>query len=293
VADYCIMKAVDYSALPAKYRKANPILGPDKFWLQRKYDGCFAMVYMCDDLADCRVQSRTGETCLSMGHIIKELYERCSEYGPFEPVWILGEAWRPPHEALFPEISGQFRRHNPEPSLRFIVNDIVPAGLNTTRPYHERFQDLLHLLPADPFASCQVAETYFCHEWHGTALDYALKWKAQGGFDGAIQRDPNKGYTVGRVKEGEIVKVKPTLSLDLRCTSTKQAPGEKTGRMVLTLEVEYKGVKSDVGSGVPHSLAASAVVGQIVEVECMGVTEEGRLREPRFKGVRYDKTEAD
>ena len=36
-----------------------------------------------------------------------------------------------------------------------------------------------------------------------------------------------------------------------------------------------------------------SIIGKIVEVECLGVTEDGSLREPRIKGVRHDKIKPD
>jgi DNA ligase-1 len=44
--------------------------------------------------------------------------------------------------------------------------------------------------------------------------------------------------------------------------------------------------------GAVHGTDASPC-GKIVEVECMGITPDGRLREPRFKGIRYDKAGTD
>jgi ATP-dependent DNA ligase len=53
-------------------------------------------------------------------------------------------------------------------------------------------------------------------------------------------------------------------------------------------------VRSWVGSGVPHNIDVSELApGAIVEVEAMGLTPDGKLREPRFKGIRYDKAGAD
>ena len=121
----------------------------------------------------------------------------------------------------------------------------------------------------------------------------AAKLKATGKYDGAILRDPNAGYKIGLVKNGEIVKVKPVLSLDLVVTDVFTEPGAKTGRPVYSIEVIYKGVKSKVGSGVPHKREDVPDIGQIAEVECMDITAEGKLREPRFKGIRFDKEQAD
>jgi DNA ligase-1 len=95
------------------------------------------------------------------------------------------------------------------------------------------------------------------------------------------------------VKNGEIIKVKPTLSLDLRVLQVHVAEGIKTGRPVHTIDVWYNGVRTRVGSGIPHSFNDVPQAGQIVEIECMGLTLTGALREPRFKGIRLDKEQPD
>ena len=128
--------------------------------------------------------------------------------------------------------------------------------------------------------------------WPEVALA-AAKLKATGKYDGAILRDPNAGYKIGLVKNGEIVKVKPVFSLDLRVTDVFTELGEKTGRNVYSIEVIYKGVKSKVGSGIPHNRADVPNIGDIAEVECMDFTADGKLREPRFKGIRHDKESPD
>lgn len=298
MADIKIMKAVEFDKLPAAFKKWHagglPALRDAGYILQRKYDGCFAKVTLAFDRAKCKVESRTGEVVRSMDHIINELHDTlCEKYGSWDDVVVLGEAWRPISEATFPESCGQFRRHNPEPTLHFVINDMVPVEMNTTVPYRDRIKDVFNAFGGVALAPFKAypAETHF--KWPYDPAEIALKWQGEGGFDGAVMRNPDMGYTVGLVKKGEIIKVKPTLSLDLRCTELTEVVGEKTGRAVFTITVVYRGVRTEVGSGMPHSFDALPKLGQIVEIECIGLTADGKLREPRFKGIRHDKEEAD
>ena len=137
------------------------------------------------------------------------------------------------------------------------------------------------------------ALTYRVGEWAGDARDFARLWQSLGGYDGAILRNPGTTYTPGLVKHGEIIKVKPLLSLDLRCVGWNSKPGEKTGRDVYTITVEYKGVLTDVGSGMPHNETDVPRPGDIVQIDALGVTADGKLREPRFIAIRHDKEEPD
>lgn len=295
MADIQIMKAVEFDKLPAKFRKQYPHLDALKaagYWLQRKYDGCFGKATLRAD-GKHTMESRTGEDyTTSCQHLLNELAEAGEEWlrGGTGFV-VLGEVWHPTWP--FPTISGKFRKGAPCRDLHFVANDLVPMNLNTGALYYDRLLSLNKLLPPSEVAKTYVAETHKSHCWDDTALDHAIRWKAEGGFDGAILRNPMAGYTVGLVKAGEIVKVKPVLSLDLRVERIGVGVGGKTGRSVYTLDVIYRDVLTTVGSGVPHSQDALPALGDIIEVECMGLTDDGKLREPRFKGIRHDKEQPD
>lgn len=307
MSDYLVMRAVEYEKLPAKFKKANPFDGllAAGYWLQKKYDGCMGIATIRFDRSECTMQSRTGEDyTASTGHLLDELHDAATEQsGSFDPFIVIGEVWQPIEEASFPTISGNFRRRAACKQLRFVANDLLPIGFNTPAPYRHRFNDLAALLPVIDGTRVTVAETHD-RESHVDNLfmdakALALEWQGQGGFDGAILRNPNAGYTVGTVKQGEIIKVKPTMSLDLRVSKvTVDARETKLGGY---LTVEYNGVYSDVGSGLSQDdltsfkdeLHQGNWINKIAEIECLGITADGKLREPRFKGIRHDKVKPD
>jgi ATP-dependent DNA ligase len=289
VAEYIVQKPIDLTKLTGKARKQLDAI--PSFDITPKYDGCCAVLAFDNLGRFYGAFSATGESVLSLDHVGDHIARR------WEPqlrgIALIGEAWMPNTE--FPVINGTFRRQSVQRELRFVPFDAVhwcmgPEGLpllDDPRPYRERIGVLARGYDGD-FVIPVIH--------HGGNLDDADKmakvWKAEGGFDGAIARDPFAPYAVGRCKF-EVVKVKPTLSLDLAVTGVFVEPGEKTGRPVYTLEVIYQGVRSMVGSGVPHQMSDDIAEGTIVEVECMGITPDGKLREPRFKGIRYDKVGAD
>lgn len=291
MADYPILKAVEFDALPAKFKKARPTglrsFEAEGYWLQRKYDGCFGLV----DTTACTVKSRTGTPIKSCDHILRELRDAL---GPGYVV--IGEVWE--DGAAFPKISGDFRRGAPSPHLQFVVNDLLTVDEynsgESLRSYNERWNALCVLVFLGRAADSTIirAQTFFAGMWTD-AMGCAIRWQAEGGYDGAIIRNPEGTWYVGLVKNGEIIKVKPRLSLDLLVTGWKIETGVKTGREVLTICVKYNGVDTWVGSGIPHQRADQPKVGDIVEVECLGITDDGRLREPVFKGVRHDKLKPD
>lgn len=304
MADIKYMKAVEFDKLPAAFKKAYvslDVLASKGYWLQRKYDGCFGAAQVDYERGRCAMVSRTGEDySKSCEHILDELHELAMFNDQFNKMrdsrfMVLGEAWA--EGVPFPQISGAFRRQTKgaQRMLSFVMNDLLPSEWQTSRSYEQRFSDLADFQYVEPCQapSLQVAETRTDWAAYGTAMQYAMKWQAEGGYDGAILRNPSAGYTFGLVKQGEIIKVKPLLSLDIKVTDVFVEPGEKTGRDVFSIEVEYRGVRSKVGSGVPHKAAEVPGRGQIVQIDSLGLTESGALREPRFIAIRYDKTESD
>lgn len=300
MADYKIMKAVEFDKLPVSFRKTHPAIESLRlagWWLQKKYDGCFGAAYIHMDRDLCHMESRTGEKVKSCDHLLSELWQAFRfKMNGWEPVWVLGEVWRPIDEAAFPQISGEFRRHTPAVELRFIVNDIIPSSRDTRVAYQRRYADAMYLLGTPEYAgfNCRVAHT--AQFWQAEEL---ANWVTPG-YDGVILRDPASGYTVGTVKRGEIVKVKPTLTLDLRIKRvTVDVRATKLGGYI-TVDMGND-IECDVGTGLTQAdlasfqneLARGAWINKIAEIEALGVTADGKLREPRFKGLRFDKEAAD
>ena len=276
-----IQKAVEWDRLSAKFKKVwGSIDNLDRNrWLhQPKYDGCHVIF----DTRDMVVFSRTREIVRSMDHILDQL--------PRGYV-IQGEAYQ--YGVKFPEISGAFRRHAAQPQLEFIAYDIHDpdsfCGGRNSAPYQQRYSQLCDVLGTDALCPPLLKA-------NAPYREVAAAYVARGGFDGLILRDMQSTWTTGPAREGQIIKVKPNVSLDLRVVGWSSAPGAKTGREVVTFTVEYRGVRTDVGSGVPHSVTpdnAQTYMGAIAEIECMAVNPNNTLREPRFKGVRFDKEEPD
>jgi ATP-dependent DNA ligase len=299
-----IMKAVEWDKLPSAFKKKYPTLEAlqaDGWWLQKKYDGCFGMATIRQN-GDSGIYTREGNVIRSCQHIIDDIAAALDdeyEYDwPSDAYTFLGELWTP--GVPFKTISGQVRRHAASPDLQFIVNDMM-AGvkLASKKQYNERWADVMKVWPGGT-ASCDRAETFYSGEWRLPAMVYAKQWREAGGFDGAILRDPGADYRIGLVKKGEIIKVKPVMSLDLRIkrVTVEQQPTKLGGFITVDMGND---VECDVGSGLTqadlesfkHELDIGAWVNKIAECECLDLTEDGKMREPRFKGLRMDKTEAD
>lgn len=287
--------AYEYSLAPkalieqcSAFKKQYPTLDDlpaDEYIMMPKYDGCLAIV-----VPDGRgyVLTRTGELITSIPHVLAQAREMLPGYV------IFGEVYK--FDTPFKDISGSFRRHAPQYDLILVAFDAVPlvdwrAG-KCDESYKARLARLLSAWHASPATAVEVAP------W-GDAVDsqrFANVLVKAGGYDGAILRRADAGWRVGASKNGEAIKVKPVQSLDLECVGWFPGKGKHAGRAG-GITVVYNGVRTDVGTGFTDTertlIFSGGVEDAVAEVEFMGFTEAGKLREPRFKGWRFDKDQPD
>lgn len=285
--------AYDYNLAPkalseqcAAFKKKYPTLDDlpaDDYVMMAKYDGCLAII------TPDGVITRTGEAITS----IPQCLEAAAKLLPDHVIF--GEVYK--YDTPFKEISGAFRRHKPQSGLFVMVFDAVPfadwkAG-KCDKPYIERYTALKDAWLRTPTASLIVAPALDLVAPQG----FANAMVRQGGYDGAIIRRKDAPWTTGASKNGEAIKVKPAKSLDLEVHGWYRGKGKHAGRAG-GITVLYKGVQTDVGTGFSDrerqeiADAGEAPCG-VAEVEFMELTADGRLREPRFKGWRYDKEQPD
>lgn len=283
----------DYNLAPkalseqcAAFKKKYPTLDDlpaDDYVMMAKYDGCLAII------TPDGVITRTGEAITSIPQCLEDAAKLLPDHV------IFGEVYK--YDTPFKEISGAFRRHKPQSGLFVMVFDAVPfadwkAG-KCDKPYIERYTALKDAWLRTPTDSLIVAPALDL----GAPQGFANAMVRQGGYDGAIIRRKDAPWTTGASKNGEAIKVKPVQSLDLEVHGWYLGKGKHAGRAG-GITVLYKGVQTDVGTGFSdRERQEIAAAGQapcaIAEVEFMELTADGKLREPRFKGWRFDKTEPD
>lgn len=291
-------KAVELSKVKAARRKvlSQPGYLDQNYIAQPKYDGCFAAVFVeAFDVG--HMESRTGEQVQSCDHIVRDI-TRAFPAG----MVVFGEVWKPMTPQS--EISGKFRRQSvQEPDLQFVVFDCVTLtdfvyGFSE-HPYTERFDQVWARYD-------QQLRTSWCPVVHynpGTYGNYAALRdtyldRKGGGYDGLILRDPNAPWILGTGTGGEIIKAKRVLSFDLEVLGVNEGTGKMKG-MAGTLTLRWKNSRTIEAGGLDYLtreawfLHPESIIGKIVEVEAMDYSTDGLLREPRIKGVRFDKDKAD
>lgn len=319
-AKYIVHKAVEPDKVQKRLRPTDDALRTE-YLAQPKYDGvnCVAIkrghwvptvskglhAVKFDDVSMQPVErgvvdlfSRTNESCVSAKHI-----ENALASAPFFPIGVyFGEYWHPTIDQ--PTVSGMFRTKDgtqyTEPM--FVVFDYVTLE-EWEQGYSELvYQDRVARLPLLASMIEEGKAPVFLAESQGYLVDQGMSPMeaaellcSSGAYDGLILRKPSGTWTKGdKGTKGEVIKIKPTITLDLRVLRVNTDIGEKTGRTVYTVVVDLgDGKEQEVGSGVPHDSAEVPSVGSIVEIEAMSFSKYGLLREPRFKSIRHDKWEAD
>lgn len=281
-----------FNAQSAAFKKrwgSVEALWPAGWLLQPKYDGVHVMIHTSTG----RAFSRTGEPILSVPHLIAQATE------VFGVGWVLfleAYTWGVPHQ----EINGAVRRKTPQASLIGIVYDAV-----TQVEFDAGFAPDSYKLRLARVKGCTICTQALAHPPVLNATVEAGSVDAQArrfqdsqvsAYDGVILRDPDAPWRAGAAKEGEVIKVKPTMSLDLYVIG--EFAEKRDTKLGGYLTVTHNGVTSNVGSGLDQQqlgrilrcagLCETAYIGSVVEVECLGLTPVGRLREPRLKGIRWD-----
>jgi DNA ligase-1 len=304
MSQYIVHKAVEFAAVKVAVRKELGAESVDDLatthYFQRKYDGCNGVLKLTPNGLGDVLLSRTGEVVKSCDHIIKSARMKFNDYFlRGMGLVLLGEVWRPNTE--FARISGEFRKHDPVTLLKFVAFDMLPMtefdkGASELT-FEHRYTALMNKLRGfHQTDTIWLAETYTPGSY-GLPTEFATKLVEEGGYDGGILRNPLGTWTAGSGTDGEIIKVKAAESYDLRVVDVEEGKGKYKGTLGALV---CQGPKGHVKvSGMTDEernywfAAPQTIIGAIVEVQCLGLTNTGSLREPRFKGIRHDKITAD
>lgn len=287
---YLVHKPQEVRNLSAKAQEQLD-LGDGSWVFQQKYDGCHCIVLVGVNVV--RIFSREGKECFSMPHIAEHFRVESAPNMVY-----FGEAYHPDKE--FPQISGMFRRQKPQDDLHFFAFDAVTLQEFRTgsspRAYIDRVKALkgianaaAKVIPAPIFSSAEAAITAAQYLRDNEGWVY--------GLDGTMAKQTEGTWEAGVDRQGRQLKLKDVLSVDLEVAGVVEGEGKFKG-MVGALEVYWRGARVQVSGGKLTNderdyywSNRELLVGCIVEVHALGLTPDGKLREPRFQRVRDDKTE--
>jgi DNA ligase-1 len=257
-------------------------------WASEKFDGVFCCALKKPD-GTIGIFSRTGEEYLSMEHLKLRLGNLLKETGA---KFALFEAWIP--DTNQSEISGKCRdTKNQHEDLKAMCHSIVYCS--SLIELSDRNAPTLGFIRR----SLTDSMPYVKHvkvDSLDEAIELANSVWLRGG-EGIVLNEINAPYQPGK-RNVSMIKIKKILSYDLEVIGIDEGTGKYKG-MVGAIRVRYKDGKVVTVSGMTDSQRKAwwknpyEIIGKIVQIDAMTESSKGLLREPRFKGIRYDKEEAD
>lgn len=259
-----------------------------------KIDGVYCIAIATDD--DIKIFSRAGNEYTSLKHLERPLAS-LMEATHLDVIIFEAAANLP-----FPVVCGKIRSTTEQAPF---VTGYVHDGLTLSellhgdgRTYKERFKTLTNAFDQFDFQGLTLLQMRTVE-----TLEQAHKIADEvidNGDEGIVLRDPDATYHPNK-RDSTLVKIKRGLSYDLRVLCVKEGKGKYKG-MVGYLQCQWKdGKVINVGSGLTDEQRRrwwseyfyDEIVDKIVQVDAMELSSKGVLRQPIFKGIRFDKTKAD
>lgn len=262
-----------------------------------KLDGVFCLAYVLN--SECFIYSRTGEVYTSLEHLKHELIALAKGA---QCEIIIFEAYA--EGVSQPTISGWCRDTKKQHlEVEAYVHDMLMFTefykCETDCGYADRYDYMRFIFNClDNLKYIHLVDAELVHSYSALMRMAEDIWSRGG--EGVVYRDFFAGYMAGK-RNSTMVKVKKAVSFDLKVIAVKEGTGKYEGSTGYLICQDRKGKKVKVGSGLTDEQRRTwwspwgydEIVGKIVQIDAMKVSSKGVLREPRFKGIRYDKTEAD
>lgn len=265
-------------------------------YASEKLDGVFAFAYVTEK--DCFIYSRTGEEYTSLDHLKPDLWQLGRET-QCEIIIFEAYALGVPQ----PTISGWCRDTKRQHSeVDAYLHDILTLEDLTTGFSHYVYSDRYDILRTSyrQLHSCHLhlIEQRSIHSLAALTEMAEAVW-AKGG-EGIVIRNILGGYYPGK-RNSSMVKVKKGVSYDLIVMAVEEGTGKYQNAVGKLVCHDRNGKVVKVGTGLTDEqrrtwwspFGYDEIVGKVVQIDAMAISSKGILREPRFKGIRFDKKEVD
>lgn len=298
---HLVHKPIEFRNLSKSVQEATDIRDPEQYTWEYKYDGCHVIIRVDDGHAE--AFSRQGEKVRSIDHVLEHMAKM-----PDGVYFAEAYSFRHTHS----EINGMFRKQSVQEDLKVVLFDYVGLKAfdkgSSVVPYRGRRQLLNHYY-VEHCLEDEVANQFIliAARFRPDRLDNTLKLiegiRHSGvrlELDGFVAKRLDGLWIAGAGKGGEQIKVKDTVSLDLRVVEVVEGQGKFSGAVGALVVEDAEGERFTVSGGkltlpqrVNYFRNPEQIVGYIIEVHALGISQHGDLREARFHRFRSDKSEPD
>lgn len=255
-------------------------------FISEKFDGVFCCAIE-DNNGNVHICSRTGEEYFSMEHLKPALGKLLVGVD-----FLIFEAW-----------------------IANTPQSVISGYCRDTKGQHPELKAMVHTFVYDDWFA--LTETYSCSihsytvqyadnvclvaHWLITSIDELAKYARavwDRGGEGLVIHKTHKGNYQWGKRNSSMIKMKQGISVDLEVVGVYEGKGKYAGTLGGLL-CRYKDNKEIGVSGMTDEQRKKwwndpkLIIGQIVQIDAMCESIKGLLREPRFKGIRYDKECAD
>lgn len=292
--DNLVQLAKDFNKFPLHYHK-NGALFPG--YMSEKFDGVYCLIPVVDGHVG--FFSRTGEQFFSLYSDAAILEARELHVRSWCNFVLIAEVYVP--DTPQSKISGACRKESMGffENAEFRVHDVLAVDEFLTGKaiigYEARLRWLDVLFSDTERKQIKKVEQTLCID-----AEHFQKFAAgvqKRGGEGAVLRSHVAGWVAGN-RGPNLVRIKQEITHDLEVIDMEEGKGKYAGTLG-TLVLRWKDGASIRVSGMTDEQRRlwwknpELIIGKVVEVKAMRYSTDGLLREPRFKGVRYDKGTAD
>lgn len=264
--------------------KKKPKFVDEPYAIFEKYDGWYGYF----DSRDPVIKSRNGRAIPSVAHLNSLLEGQVTD-GVLIFEILLTDVTE------FAVLNGVLNRKEPAKNAYIKVHDFY-STLYPLAPLNKRIAKAYEIV--DSINDVRVR--------HAPVLGVSRNpetWKEKAraimgeGSEGIILKAINAPYMQDK-RNYTLMKIKMEVTLDLLVISLVRGEGKYSNTLGTLRCVDKAGNVHNI-SGMSDNQRVewwetpSLIINKVVEVQAMCVLKDGGLREPRFKAVRYDKTEKD
>lgn len=260
-----------------------------EYLITEKLDGWYGYLDFHVETGFSPVYSGAGRAIPSLRYYKDILKHSETSFNNSKPFRLIFEIYE--EDVPFHILNGRLNRRSEQAeNAKLYLHDVITLQNKSAQG---RFYDLLDIYP-------YFDDKYFKRvplidiSSDRTVWENHFQKVVDSGGEGIIMKQANSIYHPGK-RNNSLLKLKLETTVDVECISIKNTVGAK-GEDALNLVCRRKNGILIIVVVPKHEdkfrfrKEPEQVIGKVVELRAMKELENGQLREPRFKCVRYDKT---